>query len=39
LLRRHVQIATMNRSDSTTLPLGVSTLTGPGINTGPFGTT
>jgi hypothetical protein len=39
LLRRQVQIATMKRSDSTTSPLGVSMLTGPGINIGPFGTT
>jgi hypothetical protein len=39
LLRLHVQIATMKRSDSTISPFGVSMLTGPGISTGPFGTT
>jgi hypothetical protein len=39
LLRRQVQIATMKRSDSMISPLGVSMLTGPGISTGPFGTT
>jgi hypothetical protein len=39
LLRRHVQIATMNRSDSTTLPSGISMRTGPCTSTGPEGTT
>jgi hypothetical protein len=35
LLRRHVQIATMNRSDSTAAPSGVSIRTGPCTIIGP----
>ena len=35
LLRRQVQIATMNRSDSTTRPSGISMRTGPDTSTGP----
>ncbi|BCO39613.1 hypothetical protein MINTM008_04630 [Mycobacterium intracellulare] len=38
-LRRQVQIATMNRSDSTTSPPGISMRTGPETSTGPLGTT
>jgi hypothetical protein len=38
LLRRQVQIATMNRSDSTTPPSGISMRTGPCTITGPEGT-
>jgi hypothetical protein len=37
--RRHAQIATMKRSDSTTLPSGISMRTGPCTITGPDGTT
>jgi hypothetical protein len=39
LLFLHAQIATMNRSDSTTLPSGISIRTGPWIITGPDCTT
>ncbi|OBI25259.1 hypothetical protein A5709_08975 [Mycobacterium sp. E1386] len=38
-LRRQVQIATMNRSDSTTSPFGISMRTGPDTRTGPPATT
>ena len=37
LLRRHAQMATMKRSDSTTLPSGSSMRTGPCTITGPLG--
>ena len=37
--RLHAQIATMNRSDSTTQPSGISMRTGPCTITGPAGTT
>ena len=39
LLRRHWQMATMNRSDRAVLPSGIRTSTGPSISTGPSGTT
>jgi Iron-containing redox enzyme len=38
LLRRHMQMATMKRSDCTTLPSGISMQTGPCTIRGPAGT-
>ena len=38
-LRRHVQVATMKRSDASTLPSGSSMRTGPCTITGPLGIT